>query len=1495
MIAGVKASTTLAGFTRPVRQWFRDVFPSPTSAQVAAWQTIGKGDNALIIAPTGSGKTLAAFLHSLDRLCREPNKGKVRVLYISPLKALAVDVERNLRAPLRGIQETAAGLGVPVPEVSVAVRSGDTSSNERRRLLLHPPDILITTPESLFLMLSSQVAGTLDGLETIIVDEVHYVAGTKRGAHLMVSLERLDDLNANGPSQRIGLSATVRPADRVARFLGGSHPVKVIRPPAGKIVQLDVLVGVDDMTQLATPAELGHRNAPPSIWPHIEEQVLDLITTHGSTICFVNSRRIAERMTAHLNELYAERLEASAATTRPLVDVNGHGPPSDNETPDTGFPLIAEAHHGSVSKERRAQVEAALKAGSLRCVVATSSLELGIDMGAVDLVIQIASPPSVASGLQRVGRAGHHVGAVSQGSIFPTSRADLLEAAVVVEGMLAGDIEPVRSLRNPLDVLAQQLVSTCLDHPRTAQSMFEMVRRVDCYRELPRSAFDGVLDMLCGRYPSEDFAELRPKLVWDRGTDLVVARPGSRRLVTTSGGTIPDRGLFGVLLVGDPDAVGTHQAGRRVGELDEEMVHESRIGDVFTLGTSSWRVEQITPNQVLVSPAPGAPGRAPFWKGDSFSRPTELGRAIGAFTREMTTVAPAAARQRGVDAGLDDRATCNLLNYLGDQQQATGQLPSDTTVLLERFRDELGAWRVCIHCSLGSSVLTPWSLAIERHARDRHGVDVRATVTNDGIILRIPDVEGAPPGPELLYLDADSIESIVAEEVLGSALFAARFRECSARALLLPRRDPGKRSPLWQQRLRASQLLTVASNYPDFPITLETMRECLEDVFDLPALHRLLRDIAARRMALVVVETEQPSPFARSLMFGYTGQFIYDQDQPLAERRLAALSLDPQRLTELLGQSASEELLTAAMVREVDTKLQRLEPAGRARSLEQLWDLLRTLGPLTVPECLARSSSPETEQWLATLIKSGRVATCQLNGREMVAISDDLRLVHTALGMPPIAQAPGGPDEALDRLLIRWLLHHAVSSAPEIADRYGVPVERVRRRMAHLVSVGTVLQGSFTTGAAETQYCHHEVLDLLKRRALAHLRSQVESVDQRQFARFLPNWQGLATPGLGVDAVLAAIDQLAGYPIPASMVEAFVLAARVRDYQPGMLDELVHAGEVVWTGHGQLGQHDGWVQLWPRELVLTQPGGAELTPPAEWLAARLAGGGAWRLDDLATDEHPPSALIAAVWELAWSGRVTADSFGPVRELSRHGAVRRTQNVSPRRRMLTRPPRPGVPRWGPVGRWSLVEPTDTGAPALVRAVELELGRYGVLTRGSVLTETLTPNYPDVYRVLSAMEDVGSTRRGFFIAGLGAAQFALPGAVDRLRGTEKCPGLLLASCDPANPFGAALPWPATQGHRPARKAGSLVVLDDGYPVIYLERGAHTLITFAQASPDQLDRALSQLAAAVDTGHLGAVTIRRVNAAPALQELQLGVALERAGFVMVPQGYRRRRTRE
>ncbi len=881
-------------FSEATHAWFSAAFAEPTPAQVGAWDAIAAGKHALVVAPTGSGKTLSAFLWSIDRLATAPvpeKKKRCRVLYVSPLKALAVDVERNLRAPLVGIRQTAERLGTEVPEIRVGVRSGDTTPAERRKIQTTPPDILITTPESLFLMLTSRAREALSGVETVIVDEVHAVAGTKRGAHLALSLERLDEL-LDRPAQRIGLSATVRPVEEVARFLGGSAPVEVVAPPSEKRWDLKVVVPVEDMTELDADSDDARSG---SLWPHVEERVLDLIEQHRSTIVFANSRRLAERLTARLNELAAERAEDGSPETDEVLSRRSPAEVMAQSGQSEGAPaLVARAHHGSVSKEQRAVIEDDLKRGRLPCVVATSSLELGIDMGAVDLVIQIESPPSVASALQRVGRAGHQVGEISRGVLFPKHRGDLVPSAVAVERMRSGGIEALRVPTNPLDVLAQQLVATTALDTWDVDELFDVVRRAASFTTLPRSAYDATLDLLSGRYPSDEFAELRPRLVWDRVSGELTGRPGAQRLAVTSGGTIPDRGLFGVFLVGERAS--------RVGELDEEMVYESRVGDVFTLGTTSWRIEDITHDRVLVAPAPGQPGRLPFWTGDTLGRPAELGGAIGAFTREVSAMPREDALRRATDAGLDPWAADNLVSLIEEQREVTNAIPHDQQIVVERFRDELGDWRLVVHSPFGTPVHSPWALAINARLRERYGMDAQAMATDDGIVLRIPETDQDPPGAELIAFEPDELEQIVTTEVGGSALFASRFRECAARALLLPRRDPGRRAPLWQQRQRSAQLLEVAARYPSFPIVLETVREVLQDVYDLPSLKALHQRIAERRLRLVDVQTQRPSPFAQSLLFGYVAAFMYEGDSPIAERRAAALTLDQGLLAELLGQ-----------------------------------------------------------------------------------------------------------------------------------------------------------------------------------------------------------------------------------------------------------------------------------------------------------------------------------------------------------------------------------------------------------------------------------------------------------------------------------------------------------------------------------------------------------------------------------------------------------------
>ncbi len=1524
-------------FSPATATWFREVFARPTAAQIGAWQAISAGENALVIAPTGSGKTLAAFLWALDDLTRSPQPGtkeRCRVLYISPLKALAVDVERNLRAPLAGITQTALRLEQVPPSVTVGVRSGDTSAADRRTLITRPPDILITTPESLFLMLTSAARDLLRSVRTVIVDEVHALAGTKRGAHLEVSLERLEGLiHSDGassssphPVQRIGLSATVRPPERVAAFLGGPRPVRVVAPPAEKSWDLSIVVPVEDMSDLGAtaatpppaPPGLDDEQAPPrppSIWPHVENRILDLISEHRSSIVFANSRRLAERLTAHLNDLNAERLGDLTGPFPPPAQVMAQSGASSGRD-GSRSPVIARAHHGSVSKEQRAQIENELKIGQLPAVVATSSLELGIDMGAVDVVVQVEAPPSVASGLQRVGRAGHHVGATSRGVFFPNHRGDLIASAVVVERMRQGAIEEVAELRNPLDVLAQQIVAIVSVEDAKADELYALVRKASTFRQLPYSAFEAVLDMLSGRYPSEQFAELRPRLIWHRDTGVLAARPGAQRLAVTSGGTIPDRGLFGVFLVGEGNASGRHAPGRRVGELDEEMVYETRVGDIFTLGTTSWRVEQITHDQVLVSPAPGSPGRLPFWKGDAPGRPLELGRAYGRFVREVGTLQPAAARVRLREAGLDEFASNNLISYLAEQQAATGALPTDQTVVVERFHDELGDWRVCVHCPLGTGVLSPWALAVERSARERYGMDVQATATNDGMVLRIPDTESEPPSAELIICDPELIESVVSDEVGSSALFAARFRENAARALLLPRRDPRSRSPLWQQRMRSAQLLTVAAQYPEFPIVLETMRECLNDVFDLDGLLEVQRQVAARSLRIVEVETKEPSPFARSLLFGYVGAFVYEGDVPLAERKAAALSLDATLLAELLGKDGIKQLLDANVIATIEADLQCLSAERQVATVEQAFDLVRTAGPFTRME-LAERAIPglDVADVIETLLSDRRLVELRIAGQAMVAVAEDIPRLRDGLGIPVPPGAAATFTEAaahpIDDLVLRWARTHGPFVASSIAQRYGLGRAVAEAACEGLVAVGTLVAGSFVDMAGEAanerrQYCHSQVLALIKRRTLALLRKDVEPVEQVAFARFLAEWQGVGSGARGIDAVLGAIEQLSGYPMPASAVESMILPARVADYAASMLDELTAAGEIYWVGDGQIGESDGWVRWYATDQEPHAPRGEPSQFRSQELLAALASGGAYFFDTLLPPGLPiadRSQYLDALWELVWAGLVTGDTFAPVRSLAASGAHRRPNRPVARTHRTrlagaglgrpTRTPRFSTPT--AAGRWSLVQrSTSNAADRLASDIFAQLDRYGVVTRGSVLTENAEGGFGAAYRALSSLEEAGQCRRGYFVEGLGAAQFALTGAVDRLRGHQRAPvdpaAVVLAAADPANPYGASLPWPGREGHRPGRKAGALVVLVGGALTFYVERGGKTLLSFTEDSA-RLEPAAAALARSVQQGLLGKLTVERADGAHVFGSVRVSEALQNAGFRMTPQGMRLR----
>ena len=1784
----------LSHFSAPVRDWFRATFSAPTAAQEGAWESIRNGNNTLIIAPTGSGKTLAAFLWALDALHREHEAGTAggtRILYISPLKALGADVERNLRAPLTGITRLSEN-NTGEPNISVGVRSGDTPARERRQLISNPPDILITTPESLYLMLTSAARNTLAGVTTVIVDEIHNLAATKRGAHLAVSLERLDAL-LEKPAQRIGLSATVENPEAVARFLGGIQPVTIMSRPVAKEWDLRLSVPVPDMAALggandygqglyapsemqggggsastsspvsaaqpissaantpasapytledaigvfpgqeadqAYPTQADGNTAPKntltipeeslretadserpetSIWPRVQERIVDHIENNRSTIVFVNSRGLAEKLTAALNDIHLHRVLAKQGISPEdyaagICDI-------------AEVPPLARAHHGSVSKEQRTLIEEALKGGTLRCVVATSSLELGIDMGHVDLVIQVAAPPSVASALQRVGRAGHRVGEISRGFFYPKHRGDLLGATVTLAGMRSGTLEPLAIPTNPLDVLAQQTVAACALGPISVDSWYEALRRSAPYADLPRALFDSVLEMLAGRYPSDEFAELRPRIIWDRTpteeapSGSIEGRPGAQRLAVTSGGTIPDRGLFPVYLVSSDEERGP----KRVGELDEEMVYESRAGEVITLGASSWRIEEITHDAVRVSPAPGQPARLPFWHGDRMGRPYALGVQTGAFTRALSSLDATdstAARQQLEQLGLDTWAVDNLLAYLREQRESTGAVPSDTRMIVERHRDELGDWRVVLHSPLGYGVHAPWALAVRARIEERYGVDASVMASDDGLILRLPAMEDVPPGADLFLFDPDELEAIVTERVGDSALFASRFRENAARALLLPRRDPGKRTPLWQQRQRAAQLLDVARKYPDFPVLLETARECLQDVYDVPALVQVHRSLQSRAVSMLEVETNDPSPFARTLLFEYVAEHLYDGDAPAAERRAAALSLDPALLAELLGSSGLRDLLDPAVLVQTQQRLQRTGERYRASGVEGVADLLRQLGPLSARELSLRlrADNPQAEapgakhedsesygeesgeeygahasvdqarELAEQLVRSRRAfsfagaSSAGENAEETAkpqlyyAVVEDAARLRDGLGIMPAAALPTAllepVAEPLEDLVSRYARTHIPFTAQQAAEHFSrltpvgvgvlTPVLQRLQQQRRLSSGEFLPEVLRTPGAVGVEWVDAQVLRTIRARSLAALREEIEPVSAQVYGVFLPSWQNVRSlsvrvaqtlpeasaygafmpsrrtatvvaervaplspaaensadnglnsaaqnPASAIEDLLTAIDQLAGVRVPASALETLILPARVPGYQPHMLDELMASGRVFFTGAGQLGggsaqKSDGWIRLhlsesssltlgedYPEQLLraenpelweaLQAPGTLEHS-----IYEALAHGGLFvpalreRVAQLMSAAAPAGQVVtfpdaaevsAALWRLVWAGAVTNDSFAPVRAMlagvrSAHptpAAPARLSRVGRRgagriaaarasmgngmaggfgadnygssgysapaagrglRSLRGNSLRGGLHAATPAvapqdsGRFSRVDsllqdPVEATVAALARA-DLLLDRYGVLTRGCLQVEDSAGGFSQLYRIYSAAEDRALVRRGYFIEGLGAAQFAAPATVDLLRSTadtlsvpagpqgfgaiqgfgastyapqrtytERVYGTftvtLLAATDPANPYGAALSWPAipsfahegegTVKHRPARKAGACVVLVDGAPVLYVERGAKTLLAFT-TDPVLLEAAAPALARLVSAGGAEKISVEKVN---------------------------------
>ena len=1396
--------STLSVFSAETRAWFERTFDAPTPAQELGWPKIASGGHTLIQAPTGSGKTLAAFLYGIDRLNGAPGDG-LRLLYVSPLKALNYDIERNLRGPLAGLDS----------KLRVAVRTGDTPQRDRAAMLRDHPDILITTPESLYLLLTSRAREMLKSVKTLILDEVHAVAGTKRGAHLALSVERLDRLTGE-PVQRIGLSATQRPLEEIGRFVSGGREIELVDAGRAKELDLRVVVPLEDMR------EPGETN---SIWPSIYPEILKLVEEHRSTIVFVNNRRLAERLALRLNELAEKE--------------------------------IARAHHGSLAREQRVEVEELLKKGEIPCLVATSSLELGIDMGAVDLVIQVESPKSVARGLQRVGRAGHELGAVSRGRIFPKFRADLLESAVVAERMRAGAIEETVIPRNPLDVLAQQIVAICADEEITVDELHDLVRGAYNFADLSRVQLENVLDMLAGRYPSDEFAELRPRIVWDRTAGVIRGRGGARQLAVTNAGTIPDRGLYGVHLV---------DGGGRVGELDEEMVYEARAGQTFMLGASTWRIEEITRDRVLVSPAPGVPGAIPFWKGEGPGRPYELGEAIGKASRELASLPEKKAMERLTEQhSLDEQAAQNLLTFLNDQQAATGAVPSDRTVVVERFRDEIGDWRVCILTPFGARVHAPWSLALGARLRDALGLEVQSLWSDDGIAIHLPDADATPPIDELI-IDPNDIEELVMTELGGSALFGSRFRENAGRALLIPRRRPGERTPLWQQRLKAQGLLQVARKYGSFPVILETYRECLQDVFDLPALKRLLSGLKTRQLDLVDVETATASPYSTSLLFDYVANYMYEDDTPPAERRAQALSLDRDLLKELLGQEELRELIDPGALENVEAQLR-----GDPRNADELHDVLRLRGDLRpgmFDPALAKA-----------LLAERRAITLRVAGEERLVAAEDAGRYRDALGAMPPGGLPeafleGAPD-ALPSLVARFAKGRGPFTTAQANEHFGIDVEPVLRELER---EDRIVRGELRPRGREREWCDPDVLRRLRRASLAALRKEVEPAEQAALGRFLPSWHGIDRRA----SLREALVPLQALALPVSLWESEVLPRRVPTYQPAQLDQLCATGELVWVGAGL-----DRVAVYFREdaPALGQVAAAE-RPEGEThdrLREVLARGAEFWFDLLAATVLEAEEALPALWDLVWAGEVTNDAWTPLRAGRRYGVPKPER----RPRRFSRRRATGIT--ATQGRWSPTDRLFPGQPDRRALAELVLERHGIVTRDSVRAEGIVGGYSAVYGELKALETLGLCRRGYFVEGLGGAQFALGGAVERLRelrpkeGDEPEP-FVIAAADPAQPYGAALPWPKRAGGRAARVAGAQVVLLGGEPALFVERGGRSIVSLRESDNAWLRPALAALVEHVKNRRGKRLAVERFDGEP-VSETELMPLLLEAGFLAGP----------
>ncbi len=1503
-----------------VRRWFAERLGEPSAPQREGWPAIAGGSDTLILAPTGTGKTLAAFLYELDSLIREgtrePLSNAIHLLYVSPLKALNNDVQRNLEGPIAELRARFEAEGERFPELRVAVRTGDTRASERARMLRRTPHILITTPESLHILLTSARARSMfSALRAVIVDEIHAIAGTKRGAHLALTLERLTKV-APEPPQRIALSATQRPLEEIARFLGGCEtPMPNEKSEAFRPVQIvDCgLVKQMEMRIVSPVPDLAHVDG--TIWTSVYPLLLERIRGARTTLIFVNNRGQAEKIAARVNALAGSEM--------------------------------ALPYHGSLSRERRFLLEERLKAGELRALVTTSSLELGIDVGSVDLVVQLQSPKRVAAGLQRVGRAGHSLDAVSRGVFVPTFRDDALEELAIVAAMREGDVEPTHVVQNALDVLAQIIVAIAASETPawTSAELFDFVRRAYPYHALTRAAFDETLSMLAGKYPSDVAAELEARVFWDRVTDTISPARSARLVATISGGTIPDRGLYTVNL---PDRT-------RLGELDEEFVHESRVGDVFQLGSSTWRIRSIEHDRVVVVPAPGAPARMPFWHGEFMARAYHMAARVGALRRQLDDAATKDDLQRLQREYNADEATIrSSVEYVQAQRWSTGIVPDDRTLVLEHFRDEAGSVRVVLHAPFGGRVNAPWGMALGRRMRERLGVDVQVQTTDDALMLRLPDLSETPPLEIVLALGAEEAERLIVEEVGTSSVFGARFRMNAARALLLPRGNPRRRMPLWLQRLKAGDLLQTVRQFPSFPIVVETYRDVLQDAFDLPRLRDVLDALAAGDISVRVVKTELPSPFAQSLQFGFVMDWMYGDDTPRAEARAALLSLDRALLDELMGGEGADDA-TLAILDDVLARRRGTAPGRQARDADELAVLVDRAGDVSIDELNARVAP--AGDWLrgdplAALSESRRLLGVRLNSsadevryilvdawpRYAAAFGDAMNLVSLGVGERWMSATEGVPDAlrtvaltpkaARREVLARFVALGGPLSVGDVVTRYPLDERWVERRLTEWEQSGTLVRGVFGGDRSVNRWCSRRLLEQARRRELALARKAIAAVSLQDFARFQQRWQHLdETSRLsGSDATATVIEQLQGISRPAAAWERDYLPARITNYTPASLDALAASGRFVWcadpvvrsgntavvgAAHAALGRirffERGTGRLW----IAPAPNDSALSTQAQEARDALRNlGASFTSDLLAATSLGPQRLRDALRELVAAGLVTNDTIGALRDVIRWKPVfpvKRGDEPDPTRwlpadftpspnrrivqrrinpRSLARWKRPDRPdaggAWG--GRWSLVHtpgslgiaPDELGADAEAIA-RIWLARYGVVSRDWYRRERPAIPWREIYHELKRLEFRGDVRRGYFVAGLAGAQFALPEAVEMLRQTptrddgKPVAPVVMATSDPANVFAL----PLSDGGRVdtierPRGVASILVTRAGRVEIAAERRGRRIRSREGISNDALQGSLAALAAFLtrprEGGRRSDVLIETIDGMPA-----------------------------